>query len=87
MLDASWIVSDGKSQFVFDDVSPIGTMRGKSRTESRFTSMFPCNRVTQHVELETNLAIHAVGGFGQEIPQPPDFPIRCTSTNVVQKNF
>jgi hypothetical protein len=48
MSDASWIVSDGKSKFVFNDVSPIGTMRGRSRTDSRFTSMFPCNRVTQH---------------------------------------
>jgi hypothetical protein len=81
-LHASWIVSDGKSQFVFNDVSPIGTMLGKSRTESRFTSMFPCNRVTQHVELETNMAIYAVGGVGQKISQPPGFPIRCTSTNT-----
>jgi hypothetical protein len=82
MLDASWIVSDGKSQYVFNDVSPIGTMRGRSRTESRFTSMFPCNRVTQHVELETNMVIYAVGGVGQEIPQPLGFPIHCTSTNA-----
>ncbi|HEY1717547.1 MAG TPA: hypothetical protein VGH42_04535 [Verrucomicrobiae bacterium] len=81
MMDTSWVVSDGKSKFVFNDVSPIGTMRGKSRTESRFTSMFPCNRITQHVEVETNMAIYAVGGVGQEIPQPPGFAIQCTSTN------
>ena len=85
--EISWIISDGKSQFLFDNVSPIGAMRGASRTESRFTSMFPCNRVTQHVELETNMVIYAVGGVGCEIPQPPGFPIYCTSTNAVQKNF
>lgn len=85
-MKTKWIIFDGTSEYIFDDVSPVGAMRGRSRTESRFTSMFPCNRVTQHVKLETNMVINAVGGAGQEIPQPDGFPLHCTSTNVIQKN-
>ena len=81
----SWIVSDGQSRFCYNELSPIGAMRGPSRTESRFTSLFPCNRITQHVAIESNMAIYAVSSSGRKIPQPAGFPIYCTKTNTTQE--
>ena len=66
-LDGSpdaWIVTDGQSRFTFADVSPIAAMPDAFISCSRFTSDFPCRRVTQHVRLASDMTIHAVRVIG-----------------------
>jgi hypothetical protein len=72
----SWMVSDGRSQFVFADVSPISTMPRAFISSSRFTRDFPCRRITQHVRLAPDMAIHAVRVIGYTASEPAPFPIQ-----------
>jgi hypothetical protein len=74
----SWIVTDGQLRFTFADVSPIAAMPDAFISRSRFTSDFPCRRVTQHVRLDSDMTIHAVRVLGYTDREPPEFPIRYT---------
>src|SRR5262249_14343238 len=74
----SWIIADGQSHFRFADVSPIATMPKQFISSSRFTSDFPCNRITQHVRIASDMTIHAVRVIGYTESQPAQFPIHYT---------
>jgi hypothetical protein len=74
----SWVIADGQSRFTFADVSPIAAMPDAFISSSRFTSMFPCRRVTQHVRVASDLSIHAVRVIGYTDKEPAPFPIRYT---------
>ena len=78
-----WIISDGHSHFVFEDVSPIARLKWPAAIRSRFTKIFPCSCVTRHVSLDTNMLINAVGSTGQRISQPAGFPIHFTNSQLV----
>jgi hypothetical protein len=75
----SWLVSDGQSRFTFADVSPIATMPKRFVSSSRFTSAFPCKRVTQHVRIAQDMTIYAVRVIGYTESQPAQFPIHYTT--------
>ena len=74
-----WIVSDGQSRFTFADVSPIATMPSPFTSSSRFTRNFPCNRITKHVRIASDMTIHAVRVVGYTDSEPATFPIRYTA--------
>ena len=76
----SWMVSDGDSKFIFSDISPIATMPSAFISRSRFTRDFPCKRVTQHVRLGPDMAIHAVRVIGYTASEPAPLPIEYTRT-------
>ncbi len=73
-----WVVTDGQARFTFGDVSPIASMPEAFISGSRFTSDFPCRRVTQHVRLASDMTIHAVRVIGYTDKEPPLFPIHYT---------
>lgn len=75
----SWVISDGQSRFTFADLSPIATMPKQFVSSSRFTSNFPCKRVTQHVRIARDMTIHAVRVIGYTELQPAQFPIHYTT--------
>lgn len=74
----SWTVSDGRSAFIFADVSPIAIMPHAFISSSRFTRDLPCKRITQHVRLAPDMAIHAVRVIGYTESEPAAFPIHYT---------
>jgi|SRR5208282_3902653 len=80
----SWTVSDGRSQFVYADVSPIATMPGAFISSSRFTGDFPCRRIAQHVRLAPDMAIHAVRVIGYTASEPAPFPIQFSRKEDVK---
>jgi hypothetical protein len=75
----SWVVTDGQAVFTFADVSPIAAMPDAFISRSRFTSDFPCRRVTQHVRIASDMTIHAVRVIGYTKIEPVSFPIRCAN--------
>jgi len=76
--DTSWIVFDGQTRYEFSDLSAIAKLPDDFVSSSRFTSDFPCLRVTRHVGLSSNMLIYAGGHIRPAIPQPPGFPIHFT---------
>jgi hypothetical protein len=76
--DESWIIFDGQTRYVFSDLSAIAKLPDDFVSSSRFTSDFPCLRVTRHVGLSSNMTICAGGHIRPAVPQPPGFPIHFT---------
>ena len=74
----SWVISDGRSKFNYTNVSPIASMPRAFVSRSRFTSDFPCNRITYHVAITPDMAIHAVRVIGYTESEPSPFPIHYT---------
>ena len=70
-----WIISDGKSQFTYTNISLIGDMPGAFVSSSRFNSDWPCLRVTRHVAITPDMAIHAERVIGYTKREPEGFPI------------
>jgi len=79
----SWIISDGQSRFIFSDVSPIATLPSPFVSRSRFTRDFPCNRVTRHVRITSNMTIHAARVIGYTKLEPAPFPISYTTKETI----
>jgi|ERR1019366_4642400 hypothetical protein len=77
-LPESWIISDGQSRFIFADVSPIATMPSRFVSSSRFTRIFPCKQITQHIRVAPDMTIHAVRVIGYTESEPSPFPICYT---------
>ena len=75
----SWSITDGQARFTFADVSPIATMPDQFVSRSRFTSDFPCKRVTRHVRIAPDMTIQAVRVIGYTESQPAQFPIHYTT--------
>ncbi|MBW8864835.1 MAG: hypothetical protein JF609_07920 [Verrucomicrobia bacterium] len=76
----SLVVSNWQSQFIYADVSAIGSLPETFTTSSRFTSDFPCLRITRYIKLSDGMLIYA-GGYAagyknDDVPQPTGFPIR-----------
>jgi hypothetical protein len=80
----SWIVRDEHARFTFEDVSPIASMPGAFVSSSRFTSIFPCKRVTRHVALTGDMTIQAERVVGYTKSQPEPFPIHYTNREDVK---
>ncbi|HSY18563.1 MAG TPA: hypothetical protein VK815_09530 [Candidatus Acidoferrales bacterium] len=76
----SLVVSNEQSLFTFADASAIGRLPDAFMTRSRFTSDFPCLRITRYIKITDSMAIYAGGyaaGFASDtVSQPPGFPIR-----------
>lgn len=79
----SWIISDGQLRFAFSDISPIATLPDPFVSQSRFTRDFPCNRVTRHVRIASNMTIHAVRVIGYTKSEPAPFPISYTTKESI----
>lgn len=75
----SWVISEGQARFTFADVTPIATMPKQFVSRSRFSSNFPCQRITQHVRIAPDMSIHAVRVVGYTESQPAQFPIHSTT--------
>jgi len=77
----SWIISDGKTRYVFSDVSPIATMPSRFTSSTRLTThWFPCLRITRYVRLAPDMTIHADRVIGYTESEPPQFPLYPTKS-------
>ena len=70
-----WIISDGKSQFTYTNASLIAKMPSEFASSSRLNSDWPCLRVTRHVAITPDMAIHAERVIGYTKREPEGFPI------------
>jgi hypothetical protein len=70
-----WEVFDGQRHLFFTDLEPIAALPDDFVSSSRFTSDFPCERVTRHVRFMDDGVIEAVRVVGSTHSQPAGFPI------------
>lgn len=76
--DDVWIISDGKSQFIYTNISLVATIPAEFVSHSRLNSDFPCLRITRHVMIAPDMAIHAERVIGYTEREPAGFPIWYT---------
>lgn len=80
----TWIVSDSEVRYIFSDVSAIYHLRSQYVSSSRFTSDFPCKRITRWVAFVPRNELWAARRGDPDDKQPVPFPLSYSKKESVK---